>query len=221
LRQFREPGIDDGAWTTIKYPNAIFDDTTGTWICKAEVAEVPFTAFASTKKTDRVAGRLVVRRIPDVHAERKKAAGQATLFDVWRFHAFFTTAPAHGPGGLDTVAADKTHRGHAIIEQVHADLKSGDSPYGALMSGAGGRRGACWADVGSSCIERRARSKKAAAPPVDRRPSSATLQSRYLDRDAGLPRRARSLRGEPRLRRGRAIWGTTASHRRSGVRRAG
>jgi hypothetical protein len=25
---------------------------------------------------------------------------------------------------LDTVAADKTHRGHAVIEQVHADLKN-------------------------------------------------------------------------------------------------
>jgi hypothetical protein len=25
---------------------------------------------------------------------------------------------------LDTVTADKTHRGHAIIEQVHADLKA-------------------------------------------------------------------------------------------------
>ncbi len=25
---------------------------------------------------------------------------------------------------LNTVAADKTHRGHAIIEQVHADLKN-------------------------------------------------------------------------------------------------
>ena len=25
---------------------------------------------------------------------------------------------------LDTVAVDKTHRGHAIIEQVHADLKA-------------------------------------------------------------------------------------------------
>jgi len=37
---------------------------------------------------------------------------------VWRFHAFFTTS------SLDTVAADKTHRGHAIIEQVHADLKN-------------------------------------------------------------------------------------------------
>ena len=66
-------------------------------------------------------GRLVVRRIPDVHAAAKKAAGQGTLFDVWRFHAFFTTAPADT---VDTVAADKTHRGHAIIEQVHADLKN-------------------------------------------------------------------------------------------------
>ena len=28
------------------------------------------------------------------------------------------------PADLDTVAADKTHRGHAIIEQVHADLKN-------------------------------------------------------------------------------------------------
>ncbi len=113
-------GIDERAWTTIKYPNAILDETTGTWISKAEVAEVPFTAFTSQKKADRVPGRLVVRRIPDVHAEKKKAAGQGTLFDVWRFHAFFTTAPAER---LDTVAADKTHRGHAIIEQVHADLK--------------------------------------------------------------------------------------------------
>ena len=28
------------------------------------------------------------------------------------------------PDVLNTVAADKTHRGHAIIEQVHADLKN-------------------------------------------------------------------------------------------------
>ncbi|WP_353358072.1 IS1380 family transposase, partial [Intrasporangium sp. DVR] len=114
-------GIDQAAWTAIKYPDAIFDEATGTWISKAEVAEVPFTAFTSKKKADRVPGRLVVRRIPDVHAERKKAAGQGTLFDVWRFHAFFTTAPAEHIG---TVAADATHRGHAIIEQVHADLKN-------------------------------------------------------------------------------------------------
>ena len=66
-------------------------------------------------------GRLVVRRIPDFNAEKNKAAGQDTLFDVWRFHAFFTTTD---PEVLDTVAADKTHRHHAIIEQVHADLKN-------------------------------------------------------------------------------------------------
>ncbi len=62
----------------------------------------------------------MVRRIPDFNAEKKKAAGQGTLFDAWRFHAFFTTVEAEV---LDTVAADKTHRHHAIIEQVHADLK--------------------------------------------------------------------------------------------------
>ena len=52
--------------------------------------------------------------------------GQPTLFDTWRFHAFFTTST------LDTVTADKTHRGHAIIEQVHADLK--DSALAHLPS---------------------------------------------------------------------------------------
>ena len=43
------------------------------------------------------------------------------MFDTWRFHAFFTTVTAEA---MDTVTADKTHRGHAIIEQVHADLKN-------------------------------------------------------------------------------------------------
>lgn len=58
-------------------------------------------------------GRLVARRIPDFNAEKHVAARQGSLFDVWRFHAFLTTAD---PGMLDTVTADKTHRGHAIIE---------------------------------------------------------------------------------------------------------
>ena len=42
------------------------------------------------------------------------------MFDIWRFHAFFTTVTAEA---MNTVTADKTHRGHAIIEQVNADLK--------------------------------------------------------------------------------------------------
>jgi hypothetical protein len=113
--------IPHDAWTTIEYTDAVFDETTGRWISRAEVAEVPFTAFTSAKKSERVPGRLVVRRIPDFNAEKKRAAGQGTLFDVWRFHAFFTTAD---PAILDTVAADKTHRHHAVIEQVHSDLKN-------------------------------------------------------------------------------------------------
>lgn len=113
--------IDAEAWTTIEYTDAIFDEASGRWVSRAEVAEVAFTAFASAKKSEQVPGRLVVRRIPDFNADRKAAAGQGTLFDVWRFHAFFTTAD---PTILDTIAADKTHRAHAIIEQVHADLKT-------------------------------------------------------------------------------------------------
>jgi len=113
--------IDEPAWTTIEYTDAIRDEATGAWISKAEVAEIPFTAFAAQKPTNHVPGRLVVRRIPDLNAERDRAAGQGTLFDTWRFHAFFTTTD---PSLLDTVTADKTHRHHAIIEQVHADLKN-------------------------------------------------------------------------------------------------
>ncbi|GAB6985599.1 hypothetical protein JCM10369A_21230 [Nocardioides pyridinolyticus] len=64
----------------------------------------------------------MARRIPDLNP--KASQGQETLFDTWldtwRFHAFFTTTDREH---ADTVAADKTHRGHAIIEQVHADLK--------------------------------------------------------------------------------------------------
>ena len=112
--------IADDAWTTIEYPRAIFDEDTGVWISSAQVAEVPYVAFTSKKKT-QVPGRLVVRRIPDANAEKKRRAGQDGLFELWRHHAFFTTTPK---GVADTVAVDKVHRAHAIIEQVHADLKS-------------------------------------------------------------------------------------------------
>ena len=111
--------IADDAWTAIEYPQAVYDEQTQTWISRAEVAEVPFTAFSSKKTAHRVPGRLVVRRIPELNPRGKDA--QDALFDTWRFHAFFTTTD---PEDLDTVAADKTHRGHAIIEQVHADLKN-------------------------------------------------------------------------------------------------
>ena len=116
-------GITEGAWTTIEYTDAIRDEATGEWISRAEVAEIAFTAFAA-QKTSRP-GPGPARRAPDPGPQRRartKAAGQGTLFDVWRFHAFFTTAASD-------VARHRRRRrrptgDHAIIEQVHADLKN-------------------------------------------------------------------------------------------------
>jgi len=107
--------IDDGAWIPIEYTDAVYDEATQRWISRAEVAEIGFTAFSSKKRSQQIPGRLVIRRIPDLN--HRSDHGQGALFDTWRFHAFFTTTD------LDTVTADKTHRGHAIIEAVHADLK--------------------------------------------------------------------------------------------------
>jgi hypothetical protein len=117
--------IADDAWTAIEYTDAVYDETTGQWISRAEVAEIGFTAFSSRRATEQIQGRLVVRRIPDLNPA--PGDGQQSLFDTWRFHALFTTTD------LDTVTADKVHRGHAIIEQIHADLK--DSALAHLPSG--------------------------------------------------------------------------------------
>lgn len=106
--------IPETAWTPIQYTDAIFDEETRTWISKAEVAEVPLTAFTSRAKKDHIAGRLVIRRIPELNKDNLQ---HPTLFDTHRFHAFFTTS------ALDTVTADQVHRRHAIIEQVNAGLK--------------------------------------------------------------------------------------------------
>ena len=110
--------IPEHAWTPIRYPNAIYDDDTGMWISAAEVAETTYEAFTTTKHPLPV--RLVVRRIPDFQAAVKIAQGQDPLFANWRFHGFITNVPQDL---YDTVGADKTHRQHAVIEQVNAALK--------------------------------------------------------------------------------------------------
>src|SRR5665647_529980 len=123
--------ISADAWMTIKYPHGIYDEEARVWISEAQVAEIPFTAFSSRKPAEQVPGRLVVRRIPDVNTRAK--TGQATLFETWRFHAFFTTTD------LDTVTADQVHRRHAVIENVHADLKNSalaHLPSGVLTANA-------------------------------------------------------------------------------------
>jgi hypothetical protein len=110
--------IPDHAWTPVIYPGAVLDPDTGELISDAEVAETEFTAFASTEHP--VTARLVVRRVRD-------RAKTEELFPVWRHHPFFTDSLE------PTVDADLTHRRHAIIETVFADLI--DGPLAHVPSG--------------------------------------------------------------------------------------
>ncbi|AZU02032.1 IS1380 family transposase [Brevibacterium linens] len=110
--------LDEDRWEPISYPQAIYDDESGQWISDAEVAEAAsFTAFTSRPKAQRVKCRLVVRRV------KVKPDSQVALFAPWRYHAFITNSD------LSRVEADRRHRGHAIVEQVIAELKQDPSAH--------------------------------------------------------------------------------------------
>jgi Transposase DDE domain group 1 len=111
-------GIHESAWVPIHYPNAIWDEDEQRLISDAEVAEVPFTAFTSRRKADHISARLIVRRVRRLNP-KSVADGQGELFPGYRHHGVFTDSP------LTTLQAEKSHRAHAIVEQVIADLKSG------------------------------------------------------------------------------------------------
>src|SRR6266567_3775037 len=125
--------IPEDAWAPVHYPGAVVDPDTGELISDAEVAEVTFTAFASTKHP--VTARLIVRRVRD-------RARLDELFAVWRYHPFFTN------NDEPTVDADITHRQHAIIEAVFADLI--DGPLAHLPSGRFAANSA-WAICAAMC----------------------------------------------------------------------
>ncbi len=110
--------IADHAWRPVHYPGAVVDPDTGELISDAEVAETTFTAFAST--THPVTARLVVRRVRDQNKLQE-------LFPVWRHHPFLTNSAE------TTIQADLTHRRHAVIETVFADVI--DGPLAHLPSG--------------------------------------------------------------------------------------
>ena len=117
--------ISEDAWTPITYPKAIWDEDQKRLISGAEVAEVPYTAFAA-RKGQAVTARLIVRRVRDLN--RKAGDGQDELFACWRYHAVFTDSP------FQTIQAEAQHRDHALAEQVFADLTSG--PLAHLPSGS-------------------------------------------------------------------------------------
>jgi len=123
--------IPDDTWTTIRYPRALWDEQEQRWISEAQVAETTITAFTSAPIKRQVTCRLVVRRVQRLNPAA--ATGQDELFTLWRHHGFVTNST------LATVAADETHRDHAIIEQVIAELKNGPlahAPSGKFLANA-------------------------------------------------------------------------------------
>jgi hypothetical protein len=121
--------ITDNAWTPIRYPNAIYDEDEQRWISDAEVAETTLTAFTNRRRAEHVTARLIVRRVRRLNPDTAPAGQgqQGELFAAYRYHAVFTDS------GEPMLAAEATHRDHAIVEQVIAELKNG--PLAHLPSG--------------------------------------------------------------------------------------
>ena len=175
--------IDEQAWTPIVYPNAIVDPDTGELISSAEIAEVGYTAFTSHGR-GKVTARLIVRRVPERNTKKLAAAAQDGLFQVWRYHALFTnqTAPL--------VDAEKTHRGHAIIEQVFADLKAG--PLAHLPSKSFNANGA-WLALATMAFNL-TRALGVTAGGRYRRAETATIRAHLIHTPARVATSARRVR---------------------------
>jgi len=98
----------------------------GAFWSDAEVAEINFTAFTSRRQGEHIGARLIVRRVKRLNP-KQIPAGQGALFSTWRHHAVFTDS------GESMLAAEASHRDHAIVEKVIAELK--DGPLAHLPSG--------------------------------------------------------------------------------------
>jgi hypothetical protein len=118
--------IDEQAWTPIRYPRAIYDQDEQRWVSDAEVAETMFTAFTGRRHHEHISARLIVRRVRRLNPATVPP-GQAEAFAVYRYHAVFTDSAE------PMLHAEATHRDHAIVEQVIAELKNG--PLAHLPSG--------------------------------------------------------------------------------------
>ena len=175
--------IPEDAWVGIKYPQAIWEEEEQRWISEAQVAEVPYTAFTSRPKDEHVTARLIVRRVKRLNAT-SVPAGQAEMFSTHRHHGVFTNSP------LSMLAAEASHRDHAIIEQVIADLKAG--PLAHAPSGSFSANSA-WTVLAAIAYNlTRAAATLASARHARARP--ATIRAQLINIPARIANRARRQR---------------------------
>jgi hypothetical protein len=184
--------IPDDTWTPIKYPNAVWDEDEQRLVSDAEIAEIEFTAFTSRRKGEQITGRLIVRRVKRLNPSSKPKAGNADkgltveqqeLFATYRYHAVFSDSP------LVLVQAEKSHREHAIIEQVIADLKSGPMahlPSSSFMANS------AWLVLAAMAFNL-TRAAGCLASAFHARATTATLRAQLINVPARLAHSARKL----------------------------
>jgi hypothetical protein len=171
--------IAQSEWLDIKYPQAVFDEDTGRWISDAQIAETTYTAFAGTRHA--VTARLIVRRIR--RDDPAQIPGQEELLPSYRYHAVFTDSP------FTLVQAEAQHRGHAIIEQINADLIAG--PLAHLPSGKFSANDAWLTCAAIAHNLTRAAGHLAAGAYSSARP--ATIRTRIINVAGRLAHRARTI----------------------------
>jgi hypothetical protein len=174
--------IDEQAWVAIRYPHAIYDEDEQRWISDAEVAEVAFTAFTGRRRAEHITARLIVRRVRRLNPATARD-GQDELFAVYRYHAIFTDNPQ------PMLDAEATHRGHAIVEQIIADLK--DSALAHLPSGRFNAN-AAWL-VCAAIAHNLTRAAGALASRFHARARTGTIRTQLINTPARLARSAHRL----------------------------
>ncbi len=174
-------GIKETAWVPIRYPNAIWDQDEQRWVSDAEVAETDYVAVTSRLQAQQVQGRLIVRRVRRLNNTSTK--GQGELLPAYRHHAVFTDSP------LGMLQAEAAHRGHAIIEQVHADLRAG--PLAHLPSGRFAANGA-WL-VCAAMAFNLTRAAGTLASAFHAKATTATIRAQLITVPGRLARSARRL----------------------------
>jgi hypothetical protein len=175
--------ISEDAWTTIRYPRAVFDEQLRQWVSDAQVAEIAFTAFTSKPRSQQVTARLIVRRVRDANPEHVHLNAQGELFPAWRHHAVFTTSP------LPMLDAEADHRRHAVVEQVIADLKNG--PLAHLPSGRFNANGA-WLVLAAMTFNL-TRAAGALASRFHAKATTATIRAQLINVPARTVRSARRM----------------------------
>ena len=125
--------------------------------------------------------RLIVRRIR--RDDPAQIPGQGELLPTYRYHTVFTDSP------FTLLQTEAQHRGHAIIEQVNADLIAGALAH--LPSGKFSANDAWLTCAAITHNLTRAAGHLAAGAYRSARP--ATIRTRIINVAARLARRARTV----------------------------